>query len=210
MRRTSPAPIGLPANGPATGRRLVGTLVALAALLVALCLAPAARAATTTFTPTDDTYVASDKPTTNYGKTTSAYTDGSPYKHVLLKFNVTGLTGAVQTAKLRIYCKSDPSVAGGEFHQVTDTSWSEGVVTWKTAPPMSPTIIGTLGAVKTGTWYEVDVTGTVTGSGVVSYEIVSSNADGANYATREAGSATAPQLVITTAEIGRASCRERV
>jgi hypothetical protein len=40
--------------------------------------------------------------------------DGSPVKHILLRFDVAGLGGRqVLSAKLRLYC-SDPSSLGGE------------------------------------------------------------------------------------------------
>ena len=87
-----------------------------------------------TFTPTADTYVQSDKATSNFGSATTISTDNSPIKHMLLKFAVSGVgSRSISSVKLRLYC-IDPSSFGGNFRRVADTSWSEFGVTWNTAP----------------------------------------------------------------------------
>ena len=70
----------------------------------------------------------------NAGSSVQFVVDNNPIKNALLKFNVAGVgTQTVLSAKLRLYC-IDPSPFGGEFHRVTNTSWSEETVTWNTAP----------------------------------------------------------------------------
>src|SRR5712691_10556308 len=158
-------------------------------------------AAPTSFTlaPTDDTYVEQDTLTTNYGTSAQIIADNSPVKHLLVKFAVSGVNGRqVLSAKLRLFCV-DPSDFGGEFHRLSSTSWSESTVTWNTAPAMDAAVLGTLGAVTSGSWYEVDVTPAVSGDGAVGFEAVSTSADGAHYSSKEDGTSPAPQLVVTTA-----------
>ena len=148
-----------------------------------------------TFVPTDDATVKADTPTSNSGIATTLMVDGSPVKDVLLKFAVTGIgSQSVKSAKLRLNCV-DPSPAGGTFRQVTDTSWTEKTVTWNNAPPAGATVVASLGSVAAGTTYEVDVTPLVQGDGVVSLRVSSSNANGADYSSKEG--AAAPQLVVT-------------
>ena len=160
---------------------------------------------TLTFTAVADTWVQDTTSTTNYGAQPSFGVDGSPVKHVLLRFDVTGLGGRpVLSAKLRLYCV-DPSSVGGEFHRVADTSWNESTVTWNTAPAADPGVLGTLGSVQVGNWYELDVTPAVTGEGLVSLEAVSSSTNGADYSSREGQAGFAPQLVITTTSGGGSS-----
>src|SRR4029078_11265248 len=61
------------------------------------------------FTSTADTYVQSDKSTSNFGSATTISTDNSPIKHILLKFAVSGVsTRSIASVKLRLYC-IDPS-----------------------------------------------------------------------------------------------------
>ncbi len=157
---------------------------------------------TLTFTPVADTWVQDTAPTTNYGSQAAVGLDNSPVKHILLKFDVSGLLGRpVQNATLRLYCV-DPSNVGGEFHLVPDSSWTESGVTWNTAPAADAGVLGTLGSVTTGNWYELDVTSAITGDGLVSIEGVSTSANGADYSSKEGTAGLEPQLVITTTPVG--------
>jgi chitodextrinase len=150
------------------------------------------------FTPSADTFVEADKPTTNYGSDTAIGTDNSPIKRILLTFPVYGIGGRqVLSAKLRLYCV-DPSGFGGSFHRVANTSWSESGVTWNNAPTGDATALDELGSVSTGTWYEVDVTSLVQGDGTFSIDATSTSSNGADYASKEGAAGLAPQLVVTT------------
>jgi chitodextrinase len=151
-----------------------------------------------TFTPTGDTYVQSDVPTTNFGSAVQIVADNSPVRHVLLKFVVSGVgTRQLASAKLRLYCE-DPSGVGGAFYKLADNSWNEGTVTWNNAPAADPGSFAALGAVAAGNWYEVDVSPLVTGDGTFSLKMVSTSGDGAYYASKEGTAGFAPQLVLIT------------
>jgi hypothetical protein len=50
----------------------------------------------------------------------------------------------------------------------------------------------------TGTWITVDVTPFVTGDGVVSLRVNSTDANGAHYASKQGAAGTVPQLVVAT------------
>jgi hypothetical protein len=150
-----------------------------------------------TFTPTADTYVQSDKATSNFGSATIISTDNSPIKHMLLKFAVSGVgTRSIASVKLRLYC-IDPSSFGGNFQRVADTSWSESGVTWNTAPVADSASLGSIGKVVASTWYELDVTPLLSGDGTVSLRVSSTSTDGADYASKEGAAGVAPQLVVT-------------
>jgi calcineurin-like phosphoesterase family protein len=151
-----------------------------------------------TFTPTADTYVQSDTPTTNYGSANQFVTDNSPIRNMLLKFAVLGIGNkSVISAKLRLYCV-DGSPFGGEFHRVADTTWNEGGVNWNTAPVADTGILASLGRVSANNWYEVDITSLVNGDGTYSLKMNSTNSDGAYYSSKEGLTGFAPQLIITT------------
>jgi PKD repeat protein len=148
-----------------------------------------------TFTPVADARVSKTQPTTNFGDHTtlrlkqSSTTSYESYA----KFTVSGLTGGVASAKLRMYV-TDPSVAGGSIYLV-GSDWTESGITWNARPPISGTAIATAGATTKGTWVEWDVTGTVTNNGTYSFGMRNGNSDGAYYSSKEGGHP--PQLVIT-------------
>jgi hypothetical protein len=147
-----------------------------------------------TFTSVADTYVDSSNPGLNYGSLTSLRVDGSPYVNSYLRFNVTGLSGSVYQAKLRIYANS-ASTSGISIAGVTDNSWVEVGMTYGNAPVMGNTVV-TSSPVAAGTWKEMDVTSLVSGNGLVSFGIKTSGSTAINLASRESG-ANAPQLVVT-------------
>ncbi|MGZ8629904.1 MAG: CBM96 family carbohydrate-binding protein [Actinomycetota bacterium] len=132
------------------------------------------------------------------GSAPSFSADGSPVSDGVLKFNV-NVPGQITGAKLRLFCVDSSSV-GGTFYAAAETNppWSEGTVTWATAP-VAGASYGSLGAVKSGTWYEVDLTALVTANGTYSLRIKNTSGNGADYVTKEGAAGFAPQLVVTTA-----------
>ena len=179
----------------------VGGALCLAASVVVAGPVPEPTAATSTvaFTAVADVTAAEATPSTNLGGAAQLGVDGSPGERTFLKFAVTGLAGAVTSARLRLHVGTTVeagSVAGGTISRVANTSWSETAVTWSNQPAID-SALGSLGAVQAGAWYEVDVTPAVGGDGAVSLAVTSANTDGVDYDSRE--SPAAPQLVVTTA-----------
>ena len=153
------------------------------------------------FRPVGDAYVRSDFPNSNYGSNADVRVVGSP--NVIsgyFKFNLTGLSGVPQSAKLRLYV-TDPSNVGGAIYLVsnnyngTTTPWVESGLKYNNAPPISGTPIGTLGSVLTGTWVEFDVKSAINGDGVYSFAITSSSTNSVYYSSMNAGVNT-PVLVV--------------
>jgi len=150
---------------------------------------------TLTFTPTDDSFVRSNLPNELNGSLNNlrsfkslAETDS------YLKFTVTGLTGSVVSAKLRLYVV-DASPDAGTLYPVADTTWSEGTLTWTNKPPASATPIGPAGPAKLGNWVEIDLGSTITGDGTYSLALVGTYPDAAWFSSKEG--ANRPQLVLT-------------
>ncbi len=160
-----------------------------------------ANAATATFTPVADTYVDNSSTGTNYGTSGQLGVDNSPIKRMFLRFTVSGISGTIGTVKLRVHTDNVSGAAsgnGGTFKGMSNTTWSETGTTWNNQPSIDGSTLGTLGAVAQNSWYEIDVTSYVTGDGTYSIGVTSSSSDGADYDSRESGSSTAPQLVVTT------------
>jgi len=152
--------------------------------------------ATLTILASADAYTFQDKPKSNFGSATVLLVDASPAARTYFKFPVTGIgTKSVVSAVLRVYAV-DPSNEGGRLHRVPSTTWSEKSIKWSNAPAYNAAILGAIGSVVINTWYEIDVTGQITGDGIFSFALESASIDGADYRSREAGAATAPRLVI--------------
>jgi chitodextrinase len=149
------------------------------------------------FSATDDTYVRSDSIASIKGSDTILNIDGSPERDVLIKFTVTGVQArTVTSAKIRLYVGSDNSDAGGNFYKVSDTSWSEGSVSWSNAPTYASSPFGSIGATLPNMWYEVDASSFITSDGVYSVRIKTPNSNGSSYYSKEASS-NHPELVLT-------------
>jgi hypothetical protein len=106
-------------------------------------------------------------------------------------------TATVTSAQLRLYVV-DPSSSGGTIRPTTTASWNEGSVTWANAPPSGSSPTASIPAVTTGTWVTVDLTPFVTGDGVVSLRVSSTNTNGADYVSKEGAASNTPQLIVTT------------
>ena len=146
-----------------------------------------------TFDAIEDAKVEQANPAVNYGALTLLEVDGSPVRHFLVKFQVSGLTGPVTNARLRLY-SIGTAVAGGNVHGVANT-WDETTVTWSDAPAAG-TQLGSYGGVVPNTWYEVNLAGYVTGDGTYSFRIQPTTNDGAEYRSSEGGATTMPQLIV--------------
>ncbi|MCZ7440316.1 DNRLRE domain-containing protein [Micromonospora sp. WMMC241] len=176
-------------------------LTALTLTAALLTVAPPASAATTTFpfAATQDSYVSSSNPNANFNGADSLRVGAAPTRISYLQFNVTRLTDPVSTARLRLHVQNAtnaPSPNGGTAQQA-GTAWSESTLTYANRPASVGAPLGSLGTVRSNTWYELDVTSAVTGNGLVAFALSSTNADGAFYDSRESGT-YAPMLIITT------------
>ncbi len=155
---------------------------------------PLAAVTTSTFTPTADAYVDSSAPTKNTGTSLQLRADGSPIVRSYLRFSITGLTAPVSSATLRLYPTSSLS-AGFTAYQEANNTWGETTITYGNAPAPGGAI-NSSGAVTSGAWAGVDVTGYVTGNGTWSFVLATASSTALALASREA--VNKPQLVIQT------------
>jgi len=150
---------------------------------------------TTNIVPAADAYVNSASPSTNYGSSTQLRGDGSQVVLSYLRFNVSGLSGAVTSATLRIYANSF-SNGGYSIHGVSNNTWAEGTITYANAPAVG-SVMGSSGAFGAGVWTSIDVTAYVTGNGSYNLALTVSGSSAISFASRESG-AQSPQLVVVT------------
>lgn len=156
---------------------------------------------TVSFTPRHDTFVKSSSTTTNYGtgKTMRQRKTSTETITSYLKFDVSGLAGPAQSAKLRLFV-TDASSDGGAVYVVsnnylgTSTAWTQTGLNWNNAPAISGTALSSVGAVAVGNWVEFNVTSAITGNGTYSFGLKNNSSDVVQYNTKEA--TNKPELVI--------------
>src|SRR6266700_2422779 len=128
-----------PASMPKRAMLLLTCAVALVGLLVSL---PGATATTVTsrFSPSADAYVSQTRPTANFGSAKELLAGSRPkLRRSYLRFEVVNLSGTVAKATVRFY-SNDANQAGFEVRAVTDSTWDEQTITYKTAPPPGPVV----------------------------------------------------------------------
>jgi parallel beta-helix repeat protein len=160
-------------------------------LSAAVSVTTPAGATVSTFDAVADTYVNADSPTTNFGGGDELRTDNTPLIRSFLRFDVSGITGTVSRAKLRIFANSSSS-AGFEVHALS-TTFDETAVTHETAPEVG-TLFGTSPAFTAGGYIEVDITAAISGNGIVELALTALGDTATSFGSRE--SANKPQLVI--------------
>lgn len=149
------------------------------------------------FAPVADAMVKSLNPSGNFGSAVVLRARTSPITNSYLRFTVSGLNGAsVVSAKLRLYAVQSVSQAV-VVRPVSDNTWAENSITYSNAPAAGSQLSSSASAISAGTWITLDVSSRVGAAGTYSFAITSPGAGAADFASREAGSATAPQLVLT-------------
>lgn len=159
---------------------------------------PGPGGSTYTFTPEADAYVRSRRSNSNFGTASFMRLDDNPESNAYVRFDVSGLDGAVESATLRLYVEDDSSI-GYDVHAVSDNSWGETTITYNNAPALG-SVVGSSGDVGSGVWVEVDVTTAVSGEGLVSFGLSTGDNQFIDLSSRESNDA--PELIIETTGSG--------
>lgn len=156
------------------------------------------------FSAADDAQVRGAASTTNYGANTGLtvdFSDGGGQTESYLKFGVTGITGTVVKARLKLTTNGTAgsnSNSTGLPYMVTSTSWTEGTITWKNRPARDSVAIvnNTATTIGLNTAKFFDVLSVVTGNGTSSFAVASASTDNVVYNSDEAAS-NKPVLELT-------------
>ena len=154
---------------------------------------------TVAFTAQADARVEEANVSTNYGTATMLRTVAAknPDVESYLRFQVAGVAGTVQSAKLRVY-DTDNATADGPAAFGTSSSWTETAIKWSNRPARTSGPYDDKGAIAAASFTDWNVTPLVTGNGASSFILATTGEDGANFASREDATASRrPQLIVT-------------
>src|SRR6266496_4650655 len=160
---------------------------------------PNAQAATTfTFITDADSYVKQSYPNSNYGNSSSLQVNGvsNPDQESFIRFTVTGISGTVQSAQLRVYATTNGTKNGPAVY-ATDTSWTETGITWNNRPDRTSGAVDNKANISTSSWAEYNVTALVTGEGTFSFVLAADSSDGVRFSSRQGSHP--PELILTLA-----------
>lgn len=155
-----------------------------------------------TFNPTADNYVKSDEATSNFGTaSTLRVRQSSTILYSYLKFVVSGVSGAVQSATLRLKVTA-AGPDGGIVYSVsnnylnTSTSWIESGLNYANAPSISGDPLSSAGSVLVNQVVVFDVTAAISGNGTYSFGLKNYSSTVVQYSSKEGS--IKPELVIQT------------
>ncbi|MFQ5649776.1 MAG: tandem-95 repeat protein [bacterium] len=150
------------------------------------------------FPPADDAQVKATDPARNYGSKASFKVEMNTFRSYL-KFPVTGLSGTILQARVRLRVTAGSDFGGTILRAdnnfaATQTAWSEDSLTFNNAPALVGEPLDSLLAVAAGSAVEFNVTQAISGSGTYSFAITSRSTDQVEYDSKE--SAFSPELVV--------------
>jgi glucose/arabinose dehydrogenase/PKD repeat protein len=149
------------------------------------------------FSPIADSRVEQANSSKNYGTDSKLGTDGgSTTVESLLRFDVKGIDGTVQSAKL-VLTSLDSTTDGPALHSAAG-GWTETGVKWSNRPAFGATALDDKGAIGTNKAIAFDVTSLLPGNGELNLGLRQPGSDGVNFASREnTTAAKRPVLEVT-------------
>jgi hypothetical protein len=142
-----------------------------------------------------DARVDESEPGKNYGDSTYLQVNGGDEPNIesFIRFTITGISGAVRSARLRLYNTTNASKHGSSIY-ATDAAWNETEITWVSRPGRISGSLDSIDSTSEETWVEYDVTSFVTGDGTFSFVLATDSRDAVTFSSRQG--AQPPQLVI--------------
>ncbi len=176
----------------------VAALVLLFAAFALSAFSATAAAGKFIFKPSADTYVNQAYPSRNYGSAKRVWAQGAAdsRRRTFARFRVSGISGTVTRATLRLYVSN--ATRNGPAVYKTSTAWSEKRVSWKRRPSPASKPRDDKGALSRNRWVTWDVTPWVRADGTYSFALKQRGRDAIGFKSRE--TTKAPILVINTAD----------
>ena len=151
---------------------------------------------TLSFAAQADAYVTELHPDSNQGTLNYLQVENANNRNTesYLRFTVNGISGTIQSVKLRVYATTNSSTNGPAVYGSNNT-WTETGITWNNRPAPTTGILDNKSAIDKNTWVEYDVTSLVAGNGTFNFVFVGDTSDEIRFSSREGGNP--PQLVVT-------------
>ena len=153
---------------------------------ITLGLVAFARAGTFSFEPTDDAYL---EGTTPFNDEFLRVATGSQVSY--LKFTVSGLTGTIETATLRLQESDDAGSGTLRVFRGSHNSWTETTLSSDDAPVQDGELGSFTGTISNNEIVNVEITSLITGDGTYSV-IISQDTGGNDVAFGSSESTTSP------------------
>ena len=161
---------------------------------ITLGLVAFARAGTFSFEPTDDAYL---EGTTPFNDEFLRVATGSQVSY--LKFTVSGLTGTIETATLRLQESDDAGSGTLRVFRGSHNSWTETTLSSDDAPVQDGELGSFTGTISNNEIVNVEITSLITGDGTYSV-IISQDTGGNDVAFGSSESTTSPVLIVETSD----------
>lgn len=156
-----------------------------------------------TFVPTADTYISQSQPAASFGTAAELRSQRRNFAALLayLKFQVTGLNGTIQRARLRLYVTSGANDAGTLYsasnnYAGSGTAWQESGLNWNNADKNGTVIASTSAAIVSNNWIELEISAHVTAEGTYSFAFINSTSQVDVFSAREGSNP--PELIVET------------
>jgi len=150
---------------------------------------------------TDDSFILDNSVNENKGADRSISIKNVTKKVGLVKFDLTGVSGQVISAKLELTSSNNSSGGNVSVYSVSGDNWNESTVTYSNAPAQG-SLLGSSSLGGSGTVYNIDVSSFVitesNGDKVVSLWLNDnlSNGDRFDFYSKEASGDTGPKLIL--------------
>lgn len=143
-----------------------------------------------------DAHVEEENPSTNFGTSADlqVLNTNKRQKQSYIRFSISGLSGTVQSAKLRVHSTSQGTKNGPAVY-TSGNSWTETGITWSNRPSLTSSAYDNKGAISANTWTEYNVTPLVSGNGTYTFVLIGDSSDDVIFSSREGSNP--PQLVLT-------------
>jgi calcineurin-like phosphoesterase family protein len=151
---------------------------------------------TLTFTTQADAQVEENNPDSNTGTSSDLEVINANNRSIesYLRFTVSGTSGTIQNALLRVHSTTDSTRDGPEIYG-SGSTWTETGITWNNRPALTSGAVDNKGSISKNTWVEYNVTALVTGNGTYSFVLAGDSNDNVIFSSREGSNP--PQLVVT-------------
>lgn len=162
---------------------------------------PAPGSKLITIEPSDDAFISSQQPNTNFGGVPTLITEitGDGQRTALLKFDASLVNQPIANAQLVLRADADMSGGRAGVAHVPNDGWDESTVTWNASPGVGPAIGVLPNGSSRGSAVTLDVTGALSQpNGLISVALVPEQPGASAHDSKEGFDA--PRLVITVAQ----------